>query len=324
MKFDGFPHVIASQQFSREFLDWFFQEVRNMEKIRRHKTGTGILCGRTMIALFYEPSTRTRFSFQMAMLNLGGNVLYTESAGQFSSAAKGEILLDTILVLNRYEPDVIVLRYDKEIGAEIAANISKVPIINAGDRQPPGAPVNPYSGQHPTQALLDIYTIQKRLGKIDGISVAMVGDLMNGRTVRSLAYLLAKFDNIKIYFVSPCCAQMKEDIKDYLKKHGVEFHELFDIRDVAPVVDVIYQTRTQKECGTSFERKKSGQGFFLIDETVTRAMKKNAIIMHPLPRVDEITPEVDSDPRAVYLTDQVDSGIHVRMALLKMIISPEA
>jgi aspartate carbamoyltransferase catalytic subunit len=169
-----------------------------------------------------------------------------------------------------------------------------------------------------------VFTIQERFGKIDGIKIAMVGDLKNGRTVRSLSYILSKFDGVTIYFVSPQCAQMKDDIKAHLLENQVKFYESNDLRDIAPVVDVVYQTRTQTECGASFERNKTGFGFFLVDETVTRKMRKDAIIMHPLPRVDEISPEVDDDSRAVYLTNQIDSGLYTRMALLKMILAPEA
>ncbi len=151
----------------------------------------------------------------------------------------------------------------------------------------------------------------------------MVGDLINGRTVRSLSYLLGKFNGIKIYFVSPETAKIREDVKDYLRRHGIWFTELTDLRQVASCVEIIYQTRTQTECGTVFDRRDGNLGYFIVDKTILDLMKKDAIIMHPLPRVDEITSEVDDDPRAVYLTHQVDSGLLTRMALLRMIISPD-
>ncbi|MBI2054385.1 MAG: aspartate carbamoyltransferase [Candidatus Staskawiczbacteria bacterium] len=314
-KFDGWPHVIYAQQFSREWLEQgFFPLTDEMEKIFE-AGGCDILKNKRMISFFYEPSTRTRASFEFAMDYLGGRVVFsTENAREFSSAKKGEIFTDTVKVLNRYRPDAVAVRYDQEIGAEIAARVSQVPIINAGDRHP---------GQHPTQGLLDLRTILKLLSRIDGVSIAMVGDLTNGRTVRSLSYLLGKFSNVKIYFVSPETVKMKEDVKDYLRRHGIWFTELTDLRDVASLVDVIYQTRTQKECGSSFDRKDHNLGYFIVDKTILNLMKRDAIIMHPLPKVDEITPEVDEDPRAVYLTHQIDSGLFTRMALLKMIVSPD-
>ncbi|TSC94780.1 MAG: aspartate carbamoyltransferase catalytic subunit [Parcubacteria group bacterium Licking1014_1] len=313
-KFDGWPHIIDTRQFSRELLENnLFPLARRMEKIFKHG-GNNDLRDKIAFMLFFEASTRTRFSFESAMLFLGGKVLQTENAKEFSSAIKGESLADTIRVLCRYKPNVIILRHHEEGSAELAAKVSSAPIINAGDGR----------GQHPTQALLDIYTIQKKLGHIDGISIAMVGDLMNGRTVRSLCYLLGKFDRIIIYFVSPACAKMKDDIKEYLSRHRVCFGDRNNLREVAEKVDVIYQTRTQKERGTFFDRNDHSLGYFVVDSEILSLMKKDAIIMHPLPRVDEITPEIDDDPRAIYLTDQVDSGLFIRMALLKMILNSDA
>lgn len=306
-------HIIESQQFSRDFLEKeFFPLVKEMEKIAK-QGGSDILSGKRMVTLFYEPSTRTRASFEIAMDMLGGKVVFsTENARQFSSAAKGETLEDTIKILNKYLPDVIVLRYDEQGGAKRATEVSPAPIINAGDG----------TGQHPTQALLDLYTIQKEIGKISGTSIAMVGDLFRGRTVRSLSYLLAKFPKNKIYFISPETAKMKDDIKDYLKKHQVWFMEGNDLREVAPNVDVIYQTRTQKERGSLdnvLQSNEKTESFCIVNKEVLDLMKKQAIIMHPLPRVGEITLEVDQDPRAAYFR-QAENGLYVRMALLKMIL----
>lgn len=312
VKFDGWPHIIDTRQFGRDFLESdLFPLAKRMERVLEHG-GNGDLAGKIAIMLFFEASTRTRFSFESAMLLMDGKTLQTENAKEFSSAVKGESLSDTIKVLCRYRPNVIIMRHHEEGSAELAAEVSSVPIINAGDGR----------GQHPTQALLDIYTIQKKLGRIDGISIAMVGDLMNGRTARSLSYLLGKFDGVKIYFVSPPCAQMKPDIKEYLTKHNVCFSENADLREVAPCADVIYQTRTQKERGTSFDRNDHSLGYFIVDKTILGLMKKDAIIMHPLPRVDEITTDVDSDSRAAYF-DQAENGLFVRMALLKMILAPD-
>ena len=212
-------HVVESQQFGRKLLSSLFSMADKLEK----KTETP-LKGKIMAALFYEPSTRTRFSFESAMLRLGGSVITTENAKEFSSAAKGETLEDSIRVINNYV-DVIVLRHYEEGASARAARVSRVPVINAGD----GA------GQHPTQALLDLYTIKKELGKIDGISIAFVGDLLHGRTIRSLSYLLGKYKNIKIYFVSPRALKVGEDIKAYMntprgKPRGIFDKFVFDTR----------------------------------------------------------------------------------------------
>ena len=313
-------HVLEAQQFSREWLEEkLFPEAKKMEKVVRER---GILpffkyfftrralAGKRMITFFYEPSTRTRASFEIAMDFLGGKVVFsTENAREFSSVAKGETIEDTIRVLNGCRPDVIVLRTDEEGMAKRAAEYSTVPIINAGDG----------TGQHPTQALLDVYTIYKEKGRIAGTSIAMAGDLARGRTVRSLAYLYAKFPDVKIYFVSPEAARIREDIKEYLKRHSVWFQELYDLRDVAHLVDVIYNTRVQKERGE--QRVEQGPpSFCVVNQEVLRLMKKGAIVMHPLPRVDEITTEVDKDPRAAYFR-QAENGLYVRMALLKIILT---
>ena len=313
VRFDGWPHIIDTRQFDRKFLEEvLFPLTKRMERVLEHG-GNGDLLDKIAIMLFFEASTRTRFSFESAMLLQGGKVLQIENAREFSSFSKGESWSDMIRVICGYRPSVIIIRDHKEGGAELAAKVSSVPIINAGDGR----------GQHPTQALLDIYTIQKKLGHIDDISIAMVGDLLNGRTVRSLSYLLGKFKNIKIFFVSPPCAQMKPDIKEYLARHNVKFCDCTDLREVALQMDVIYQTRTQKERGTQFDRNDRTLGYFIVDKTILSLMKKDAIIMHPLPRVDEITTDVDNDPRAAYF-DQAENGLFVRMALLKMILTPDA
>lgn len=313
VQFDGWPHVVCAQQFSRAWLEGEFLPLTDeMERIFG-EGGCDVLRGKRAVLLFYQPSTRTRMSFEMAMRCLGGEVAFaSDNAGEFSSAAKGETFRDSLLVVNRYRPDVIVIRYNREMGLEFITDVSRAPVINAGDREP---------GQHPTQALLDLRTVHKRRGRIDGLKIAMVGDLRNGRTVRSLSYLLGKFNGVEIYFVSPQGAQMGDDVKAYLHRHDVRFRELTDLREVAPIVDVVYQTRVQVECGTNFKRD---GGYYIVDWTVLDLLRKDAVIMHPLPRVDEITVDVDNDPRAAYLTDQIDSGFVTRMALLKMILAPKA
>ena len=298
-------HVVESQQFGRKLLSSLFSMADKLEK----KTETP-LKGKIMAALFYEPSTRTRFSFESAMLRLGRSVITTENAKEFSSAAKGETLEDSIRVINNYV-DVIVLRHYEEGASARAARVSRVPVINAGD----GA------GQHPTQALLDLYTIKKELGKIDGISIAFVGDLLHGRTIRSLSYLLGKYKNIKIYFVSPRALKVGEDIKAYLKKYKVDYTETADLDSVVPKVDVLYQTRIQKERFKNEKEYQKLKGCYQIDRKLVKRMKAKSIIMHPLPRVDEILPEVDKSPKAIYFK-QARYGLLIRMALLKYLLEP--
>ncbi|MSS70910.1 MAG: aspartate carbamoyltransferase [Candidatus Latescibacteria bacterium] len=306
---DKLNHVIEAQQFTPERLSDIFAVAREMEQVVRHY-GSNILNRRLMATLFYEPSTRTRLSFEAAMKRLGGEVITTENAREFSSAAKGETLEDTVRIVEGYA-DVIVIRHFESGAARRAASVARVPIINAGDGP----------GQHPTQSLLDVYTIQKEVGRLDGITVAMVGDLANGRTARSLAYLLAKYKDVKFYFVAPEVVRMKDDIKEYLHRHGVFFAEEEDLFKVAAMADVIYQTRIQKErFGDRTADYENARGKYIIDRELLQVMKERAVIMHPLPRVDEIHPEVDTDPRAAYFR-QAHNGLYIRMALLKMVLN---
>tara|TARA_B100000029_G_scaffold406619_1_gene407295 strand:- start:1709 stop:2635 length:927 start_codon:yes stop_codon:yes gene_type:complete len=302
-------HVVEAQQFDRDLLAEIFAVAREMEQVVQHY-GSNILNRRVMATLFYEPSTRTRLSFEAAMKRLGGDVLTTESAQEFSSAAKGETLEDTIRVITGYA-DLVVLRHFDSGASRRAADVSNVPVINAGD----GA------GQHPTQALLDMYTIDREIGRLDEISVAMVGDLANGRTVRSLCYLLTKYKAPKIYFVSPSMVRMKDDIKEYLRRYEVSFEETEDLHEVARLVDVIYQTRIQRERFHDINEYEQVRGQYIIDKSIMDCLRESAIVMHPLPRVDEInSEEVDRDPRAAYFR-QAHNGLYVRMALLKMILA---
>ena len=305
---DGLFHVIEAQQFSREVMKGIFGRTREMEQVVS-RYGANILNRRIMATLFYEPSTRTRLSFEAAMYRLGGEVITTESAREFSSAAKGETLEDTIRIVEGYA-DVIVLRHYESGSAQRAADVAGVPIINAGDGP----------GQHPTQALLDVYTIQKEIGRLDGIRVALVGDLANGRTARSLAYLLTKYEDVKLYFVAPDMVRMKDDIKAYLAEHGVAFVEEEDLMEVMADVDVVYQTRIQRErFGDRIADYEAVRGKYIIDPAAMAALSADAIVMHPLPRVDEIDSAVDKDPRAAYFR-QAHNGVYIRMALLQMVL----
>jgi aspartate carbamoyltransferase catalytic subunit len=300
-------HIIESQQFSRPLLEELFARADEMKGQPHHFSGR--LNGQVMAALFYEPSTRTRLSFEAAMLRLGGRTIGTDNAREFSSAAKGETLEDTIRIVSGYA-DVIVLRHYEEGAAKRAAAASSVPVINAGDGP----------GQHPTQALLDLYTIRDEIGHIDGLRIAMVGDLANGRTVRSLTYLLSKFRDIRICFVAPAQVAMREDIKVHLDEHHVPWVETQDLDAVLPQVDVVYQTRIQKERFADQDAYLAVKGVYRIDARTLSLMRKQAIVMHPLPRVDEIAPEVDADPRAAYFR-QARNGLHIRMALLDKVLA---
>ncbi|WP_018132396.1 aspartate carbamoyltransferase [Effusibacillus pohliae] len=296
-------HILGAKQFDRSGLESILSAARAMEQVAR-SGGSQLLAGKIMASLFFEPSTRTRFSFESAMTRLGGQVISTENASQFSSAIKGETLEDTIRVISSYA-DVIVMRH-YEIGAAArAAHVSTVPILNAGD----GA------GEHPTQALLDLYTIEKELGSIDGISIAMVGDLTYGRTVHSLAYVLANFRDVTIWFTAPENTPIPQTVKEYLDEKGVRYYEESDLRQVAERVDVLYQTRVQKERFPSQEEYEKAAGRYIVDKELMDRMKRTSIVMHPLPRAGEITPECDADPRAAYFR-QAENGVYVRMALL--------
>jgi aspartate carbamoyltransferase catalytic subunit len=296
-------HVIESQQFTVPLLMELFDRTRQMERIVA-RGGTQDYAGRIMASLFYEPSTRTRFSFEAAMYRLGGRVLSTEHARVFSSAIESEQLEDTIRIISGYA-DVIVLRHTEEGGARRAAAVSSVPVINAGDGR---------GGQHPTQALLDLYTIYRERRALDGLTIAIVGDLDRGRTARSLAYLLGKFERVKIHFVSPPEVQMRQDILDHLDERDIWYDLLNDVAPIAGEVDVIYQTRIRPDRVTD----RASLGRCTIDERLLRLMKPNAMILHPLPRTVEIDKAVDADPRALYFK-QATNGLFIRMALLTLL-----
>jgi aspartate carbamoyltransferase catalytic subunit len=301
-------HVIEAQQFDVPTLLELFEVTERMEQVVE-RGGIPDYHNRIMATLFYEPSTRTRFSFETAMHRLGGRVISTENAAEFSSVAKGETLEDTIRILNGYA-DVIVMRHYEVGAAKRAAAVSRVPVVNAGDGV----------GQHPTQALLDLYTIRKEIGRIDGLSIAMVGDLAQGRTVRSLAYLLSKFSDVKMYFVAPPLLKMKEDILDHLRERHIRFVEETSLNKVLPEVHVVYQTRVQKErFGDRIADYDKCRGVYVINQHSMALLRPDAILMHPLPRLDEITMDVDQDPRAAYFRE-AQNGLYVRMALLTMVL----
>lgn len=302
-------HIVESQQFTVPKLLELFERTDLMKKIVA-RGGTRDYEHKVMASLFYKPSTRTRFSFESAMYRLGGKVLSTEQAREFSSEIQGEVLEDTIQIISNY-CDAIVLRHLEEGGAKRAAAVSPVPIINAGDGS---------GGQHPTQALLDLYTISHELKTLNGLSVAFIGALESGRTVRSLAYLLSKFDRVKLYFIAPDELQIKKDILEHLDERGVSYQLANSTDDIINRVDVVYQTRIDT---SRPELQHIDRTPFNIDMNVLQRMKYNSIIMHPLPRSIEISPAVDADPRAAYFR-QSQNGLYVRMALLSMLFDNDS
>jgi aspartate carbamoyltransferase catalytic subunit len=295
-------HVVESQQFTLPLLMDLFQRSRGMERVVAHG-GTLEYQNKILTSLFYQPSTRTRFCFEAAMYRLGGKVLSTEQAAVFSSEVAGEQIEDSIRIIAHYS-DVIVVRHSQAGGARRAAQVSSVPVINAGDGD---------GGQHPTQALLDLYTIYRER-PLGGMSVAIIGELDRGRTARSLAYLLAKFDRVRIFFVAPPELQMKPDILAYLDEHGVRYEVESSIDRVIGEADVIYQTRIRPERNVDAQSVKR----YAIDSTLLGKMKSDALILHPLPRTVELDQSVDHDPRALYFR-QAANGLYVRMALLTML-----
>jgi aspartate carbamoyltransferase catalytic subunit len=324
-------HIVESQQFSREALEFIFELTAILKKDFTTQNGRKylkqLLAGKELLRLFYETSTRTYLSFAYAAKHLGMSTEGILNAGQFSSAAKGETLEDTIRVVSGYHPDVIILRHNEKGAAKRAAQILKktnISLINAGD----GA------GQHPTQAILDLFTMWEKFGSIDGLSILAIGDLKYSRVVRSIAYLISKFEKVEINFISPKSLEMEPDIIAFLKNKNVCF-DVFDtehteLKSLLPDADVVYCTRLQDE-RMDAETYKNAQGALQINKSMLRHMKKSAITMHPLPRVGkkdtkgripELTVEVDSDPRARYF-DQSDNGMFVRMALLLMQLDPE-
>jgi aspartate carbamoyltransferase catalytic subunit len=297
-------HVLESQQFTVPLLMELFDRSRQMERVVA-RGGTYDYSNRIMACLFYRPSTRTRFAFEAAMYRLGGKVFATEQAGYFSSEIEGERLEDTIRVISGYS-DVIVVRPSEAGGAARAAAVSSVPVINAGDGS---------GGQHPTQALLDLYTIFRERRTLDGLSIAIIGELSTGRTARSLTYLLSKFDRVKLYFVSPPDLGMKTDILRHLESQGTRYSVESELEKVIGSVDVAYVTQIRADHMSEPEAR----GRYIIDPRILRMMKTNSMILHPLPRMVELDKEVDDDPRALYFR-QSTNGLYVRMALLSMLL----
>ena len=299
-------HIVAVEQFERAWIEELFAEADAMREL---PADAEPLRGKILASIFYEPSTRTRLSFESAMMRLGGNVISTENAREFSSAIKGETVEDTIRMVSGYA-DAIAMRHHEEGALARAVAVAEVPILNAGDGP----------GEHPTQALLDLYTIHHELDRIDDLRIAMVGDLKYGRTVRSLSLLLRQTNNCHILFVAPPQVDMRDDIKDALDAAGVTWEEQPDLDAAMAESDVVYQTRIQNERFASEAEYLEVKGTYIITPEQMNLLPKHGIVMHPLPRVDEISVEVDSDPRAAYVR-QAKNGVYVQMALLKQLLT---
>lgn len=296
-------HVISIRDFSGDEIETVLSSAAKIEKMG--KKASKLMQGRILATLFIEPSTRTRLSFESAMYRLGGNVITVADAKKTSSIKKGETLADTARILSAYA-DVVVIRHSIEGAARVLSEFASIPVINGGD----GA------NQHPTQTLLDLYTIKKELGKIDGQKIALVGDLKYGRTVHSLAEALTKFKDVSVKLIAPETLQMPEEIVGDMETAGIEVEKsaVLEINDC----DVVYMTRIQQERFPDPAEYEKVKGVYILSKEDADNMKKGAIIMHPLPRVVEISPEVDSSKHARYF-EQAANGIPVRMALLCLV-----
>ena len=295
--------IVSIKDFTRKEIDYILETAAAMEPIA--KSTSDMLHGKILATLFFEPSTRTRLSFEAAMHKLGGDAIGFAEA-EMASVKKGENLADTIRVVENYA-DIIALRHPLEGAARLAGEFASIPIINAGS----GAE------EHPTQALLDLYTILKEKGQIDGLNIALVGDLRYGRTVHSLAYALSLYD-VRLYLVSPEPLRMRREVLDVIEKK-IEVSAKAKIEEVLVETDVLYVTRIQKERFPDLAEYAKVKGAYKINLEMLKDAKKDLVIMHPLPRVDEIADEVDETPHARYF-QQVWNGIVMRMALLALIL----
>jgi aspartate carbamoyltransferase len=298
--------ILSVKQLTRDNLDYIFGVAHEMQEMVRRVGSFDLLKGKILANLFYEPSTRTSSSFTSAMERLGGSVIPISEV-RYSSVAKGESLPDTIRTLEAYA-DVIVLRHPETGSAALAAKYARKPIINAGD----GA------GEHPTQALLDLFTIREELGKIDGLTVTMLGDLRYGRTVHSLARLLTLY-NVKINYVSPEILRMPAEIISEIQEKNIPQQEFSALDPILAETDVLYVTRVQKERFENPDNYELVKNAYVITPEVMRPAKSEMIVMHPLPRVGEISMDFDDDPRAAYFR-QMEYGLYVRMALLALVL----
>ncbi len=300
-------HLMSPLDFSVEEIDALMSLASDIEA---HPDKYAHACdGKKLASLFYEPSTRTRLSFEAAMLNLGGKVLGFPS-GDVSSAAKGESVADTIRVISCFA-DIAAMRHPKEGAPMVAAKFSKIPVINAGDG----------GHQHPTQTLLDLYTIKKLRGSLGNMTIGFCGDLKFGRTVHSLINALARYTGIRVVLISPDELRVPDYIReDVLEKNAIPFEEVTKLEDVIGKLDILYMTRVQRERFFNEEDYLRMKDFYILDNAKMGLAKPDMYVLHPLPRVNEIAVEVDTDPRAKYF-EQVQNGVYIRMALILTLLN---
>lgn len=299
--------VVSALQFTRSDVETLIEVAEEIRRVYEHGGRMNIAQGRVMFTAFFEPSTRTRLSFQFAMVKLGGSVVDL-GPEEVTSMAKGESPEDTLRTVDSYGPDLIVVRHREPGFAAKAAQICRAPVINAGDGY----------NEHPTQALLDVYTMWRVFGRVDGLRVGMMGDLKYGRTISSLSYVLSNYRDIELYFVSPRELQPRDEVLKVLDQRRVHYELYEKLDDVVEKLDVLYVTRLQKERmkPEDYERLK---GSYMITYEYLRKLKRIPVILHPLPRVWELTPDVDVLPQAMYF-EQAKNGLYIRMALIKTIL----
>ncbi|MBP3755073.1 MAG: aspartate carbamoyltransferase [Lachnospiraceae bacterium] len=298
-------HLMSPLDFTTEELDKLFDLAAEIEA--DPERFAHVCDGRILATAFYEPSTRTRLSFEAAMLRLGGKVIGFSDAGS-SSAAKGESVSDTIKVISQYA-DICAMRHPKEGAAFVAASKSEIPVINAGDG----------GHQHPTQTLADLMTIRSMHGKLNGFKIGLCGDLKFGRTVHSLINALVRYENISFVFISPPELKVPDYITDMLKEKNIPYTEVIKLEDVIADLDMLYMTRVQKERFFNEEDYVRLKDFYILTKEKMNMANENMLVLHPLPRVNEISVEVDDDPRACYFK-QVKYGMYVRMALIMTLL----
>ena len=294
--------LLDCQDFTKKTLLELYELVFNIKANPQNYSEA--LKGKLISVMFFEPSTRTRMSFEAAIQRLGAKMIVTENGKANSSSTKGETLEDTIRVLDKYS-DAIIMRHSRDDAAIIADKVSRVPIINAGSGK----------AEHPTQALLDVFTILDKIGSVDGVKIAILGDLKHGRTIHSLIQLISLFDNIEIYGLSKEAFKLPEEYIEFMNKKGMIYKVCKNFDDIPKDINVLYHTRIQSE---RFEGE-FGEEEYIINKDVLNNFSDNTIVMHPLPRNNEIAVEIDDDPRAVYF-EQAENGMYVRMAVLKTIL----
>lgn len=301
--------ILSADQFDTDLLELVISEAKGMQKIVETKGATDILHGKIMTALFYEASSRTFSSFITSMQRLGGGFVPLQGV-TYSSVSKGETMPDTVRTFASYT-DIVVIRHPEVGSARIAAEFCDKPVVNAGDGV----------GEHPTQALLDFFTITKRFGSLNGLQIAMVGDLLNGRTIHSLLKLISLYQGVTVHLISPELLRLPKELFDRVSERGLTITQSERLDDVVGKADVLYITRVQKERFTDLDSYERVKHYYIITPETMKHVKKTAIVMHPFPRVGEISMDVDLDPRAWYIREQMRNGMFVRMALLKLILS---